>query len=170
MKSIGKTQGNIDWILGSAGHAEPAHISLFDLLNRLIWMFKFRLGATQFARGFRDWLIPFLRPASHFASLFRVPLASQAPPASSSPAFPNTKVTLEAGLLTSRAFRALHARTHTSISSPRPSHSFSLNWRILFALRYAWSFTHGDFPIARPARRNKKKVGMQMEIRIAFVA
>lgn len=55
-----------------------AHISLFDLLNRLIWMFKFRLRATQFARGLRVWLIPFLRPAGHL----RVPLASPAPPAS----------------------------------------------------------------------------------------
>lgn len=44
-------------------------------------MFKFRLRATQFARGLRVWLIPFLRPAGHLASLFRVP-PSPAPPAS----------------------------------------------------------------------------------------
>lgn len=33
-------------------------------------MFKFRLRATQFARGLRVWLIPFLRPAGYLAFLF----------------------------------------------------------------------------------------------------
>jgi len=50
-----------------------AHIILFDLLNRLIWMFKFRSHATQFARGLRVWLIPFLpsSPPMTCRQLFR---------------------------------------------------------------------------------------------------
>ena len=42
---------NIDWILESERmQNRRAHINSFDLLNRLIWMFKFQARSTQFAR------------------------------------------------------------------------------------------------------------------------
>lgn len=42
---------NIDWILESeCMQNQRAHINSFDLLNRLIWMFKFQARSTQFAR------------------------------------------------------------------------------------------------------------------------
>lgn len=45
---------NIDWILESEGmQNQRAHINSFDLLNRLIWMFKFQARSTQFARTLR---------------------------------------------------------------------------------------------------------------------
>lgn len=146
-----------------------AHISLFDLLNRLIWMFKFRLRATQFARGLRVWLIPFLRPAGHLASLLR-------PSASSSSCFtswhqPAPKPPRSWTVNFLRISSIGNARHHPSLFHPSSPHMVPpLNWRVLFALCYVWSFTHGDFPIARPAKRGKKEIGVQMEIRIAFVA
>lgn len=139
---------------------QRAHISLFDLLNRLIWMFKFRLRATQFARGLRVWLIPFLRPAGHLASLLR-----DSPP-SASPASSPPRVSQHPKPPRSRTVNFLRISSigHTetpdtplSVSPLELSHGSPLNWRVLFALCYVWSFTHGDFPIARLAKRKKKK-------------
>lgn len=49
-----KKCSNIDWILESeCMQNQRAHINSFDLLNRLIWMFKFRARSTQFARTLR---------------------------------------------------------------------------------------------------------------------
>lgn len=138
-------------------------------------MFKFRLRATQFARGLRVWLIPFLRPAGHLASPLRPPLLLLPASPASPPRISRHRIShSEAGLLTSCTFRAYgpygNARHTPLYFSRRALTWFPLNWRVLFALCYVGSFTHGDFSIARPAKRDKKEVGVQMEIRIAFVA